>query len=314
MKKTIVFIFTNFLLAAIVSTCVAQNTTTLTPTVAPFKTLLLDDFNGDVTIEIGGTETSLTATLPSGQVQSLNVKNTADQLSISCQLPYKKGEQWRESGALSLVLKTPSLVKMTNKTNCKLRVNGLNTDRFEYSATANTNTTFVGKARLVVIKTTANANIDASQVEASFAEVELRANANVTINSLGYSLAKKSGNGMVKNVNKAAAKIPGEIGTTNSEEATGKPQKIIKFKLRNNTLLPRMVTMISYRPDENGNGTTGFTIVPSTSRTYEFPVGTRIFLAKRKQVELVMSGQSIKENEPFLVVKAEDSGKTFNID
>ena len=125
MKKSITLVFASLLFATTATLCVAQNTSTLTPTIAPFKTLLLDDFNGDVLLEIGGSETSLTATLPNGQAQSLNVKNTADQLSVSCQLPYKKGEQWRENGVLTLVLKTPSLTKITNQTNCKILVKGL---------------------------------------------------------------------------------------------------------------------------------------------------------------------------------------------
>jgi hypothetical protein len=87
----------------------------------------------------------------------------------------------------------------------------------------------------------------------------------------------------------------------------------ITFKLRNNSLFPAKVSVISYRPDEKGNGTTAFVVMPYGTKTYKFPIGTKIYLANQKQVNTVMSGTKISDQSPFLTVKKEDNNKTFNI-
>ena len=51
---------------------------------------------------------------------------------------------------------------------------------------------------------------------------------------------------------------------------------LVSFKLKNNNLLPTKITMITYRPDETGNGTTGFFVGPYGTKTYQFPEGTKI--------------------------------------
>lgn len=71
--------------------------------------------------------------------------------------------------------------------------------------------------------------------------------------------------------------------------------------------------MITYRPDEIGNGTTGFFMGPYSTKTYQFPEGTKIYLANSNQVNTVMSGAKISDEKPFLIVKKEDEGKSFNI-
>ncbi len=87
----------------------------------------------------------------------------------------------------------------------------------------------------------------------------------------------------------------------------------IAFKLKNYYVLPAKVTVISYRPDQPGNGTNGFLLIPYGSKSLRFPAGTKIYLANSQQVNTVMSGATITEQVPFLVVKKEDSGKSFNI-
>ena len=54
---------------------------------------------------------------------------------------------------------------------------------------------------------------------------------------------------------------------------------LVSIKLKNNSLLPTKITMITYRPDEIGNGTTGFIMGPYGTKTYLFPIGTKIYLA-----------------------------------
>jgi hypothetical protein len=89
--------------------------------------------------------------------------------------------------------------------------------------------------------------------------------------------------------------------------------ELISFKLKNNSLLPVKITVISYRPDETGNGTKGIFIISYGSVKFSFPVGTKIYLASSEQINTVMSGAKISDQEPFLVVKKEDQGQSFKI-
>lgn len=98
-----------------------------------------------------------------------------------------------------------------------------------------------------------------------------------------------------------------------NNNSSAKAPALISFKIKNNSLLPAKVTVISYRPDETGNGTSGCFIGPFGSRTLKFPVGTKIYLANSNQVNTVMSGASITDQPPFLIVKKEDAGITFPI-
>ena len=88
---------------------------------------------------------------------------------------------------------------------------------------------------------------------------------------------------------------------------------LISFKIKNNGLLPAKVTVISYRPDQTGNGTNGFLLIPYGSKSFSFPIGTKLYIANSNQVKSVMSGAKISDQAPFLLVKKEDAGKSFNI-
>ena len=89
--------------------------------------------------------------------------------------------------------------------------------------------------------------------------------------------------------------------------------ELISFKLKNNSLLPAKITVISYRPDETGNGTKGIFIISYGSIKFSFPVGSKIYLANSEQINTVMSGAKISDQSPFMVVKKEDEGQSFNI-
>jgi hypothetical protein len=87
----------------------------------------------------------------------------------------------------------------------------------------------------------------------------------------------------------------------------------VTLRFRNNSLLPHKIMLISYRPDEAGNGTQGIMLLPYSSTTQTFPVGTKVYFANSEQVDVVMSGKRIDEEKPFLTIRKEDNGKTVNI-
>jgi hypothetical protein len=87
----------------------------------------------------------------------------------------------------------------------------------------------------------------------------------------------------------------------------------VRFRLKNNQPLPVKITIISYRPDESGNGTTTHWLLPFASKAVRFPTGTKIYLANQQQVNTVMSGKRIDGQTPFLTVKKEDLNRIFKI-
>ncbi len=92
---------------------------------------------------------------------------------------------------------------------------------------------------------------------------------------------------------------------------TDKPDQVTIY-LKNNSILPKKISVISYQPTENGNGTSGLFLMPFASHKYTFTAGTKIYLASPKQIDTVMGGSRLND-EPFLILKKEDDGKSFKI-
>ena len=90
-----------------------------------------------------------------------------------------------------------------------------------------------------------------------------------------------------------------------------KADNAITITLKNSSLLPKKCTIISYTPNETGNGTRGCMFTPLGTKKLTFAIGTKVYLANESQVGVVMSGKRIDTNKPFLVVKKEDNNQTF---
>ncbi|MDX2280418.1 MAG: hypothetical protein NW218_12595 [Saprospiraceae bacterium] len=88
-------------------------------------------------------------------------------------------------------------------------------------------------------------------------------------------------------------------------------QKLVSFRVHNNSILPHKYAFIGYEPGQVGNWTNIIIILPGGYHRFKCPVGTKIYLADEKQVGIVMGGGSIRKDEPFLTVKAEDAGRVF---
>lgn len=89
--------------------------------------------------------------------------------------------------------------------------------------------------------------------------------------------------------------------------------KLIQFYLKNATLLPKKVTLISYSPGVTGNATYGYILFPGIKKSVSYTVGTKLYLASSKQVGVVMSGNRIDTDKPFLLVSASDANKTIKV-
>ncbi len=90
---------------------------------------------------------------------------------------------------------------------------------------------------------------------------------------------------------------------------TNKTANVV-FYLKNNSLLPKKITLIAYQPNETGNSTNGFFIMPGQKKRVEYVEGTKVYLTNREQVDIVMSGKRIDNDKPFINVKKEDNETT----
>ncbi|MBU6341652.1 MAG: hypothetical protein KGS48_09185 [Bacteroidetes bacterium] len=87
--------------------------------------------------------------------------------------------------------------------------------------------------------------------------------------------------------------------------------KSISFRVHNNSVLPHKYVFIGYEPGQVGNWTNSVLLLPGACHRFNCPLGTKIYLADGKQVDVVMGGGSIRNDVPFLTVKAADAGKAF---
>ncbi len=88
--------------------------------------------------------------------------------------------------------------------------------------------------------------------------------------------------------------------------------KTVTFKFKNNSILPHKYTFITYAPNSKENGTVGDVFIPNGTKEFKVLVGTKIYLADRKEVKIVMGGNQLA-GEPFYIVKLEDDGKIINL-
>jgi hypothetical protein len=126
-----------------------------------------------------------------------------------------------------------------------------------------------------------------------------------------FSLDKLIASKNIKSVFKPALVIGLLFLGINQLQAQTIPIENVSFKLKNASILPRKLSVVSYEPGNTGNGTQAFYLMPGMSRVFKFRVGTKVYVVNQKQVSIIMSGKRIDDDKPFLVVKKEDEGQVF---
>lgn len=117
---------------------------------------------------------------------------------------------------------------------------------------------------------------------------------------------------MKKQISKIALLALLSIGAF-AQEKQPKPTQKVSITFKNNSLLPRKYTFVTYwTKDRRNNATEGVVLAPYATKTITDVVGTELFLANSTQINTVMSGKKI-EDKAFWVFKSEDNGKTINL-
>lgn len=91
------------------------------------------------------------------------------------------------------------------------------------------------------------------------------------------------------------------------------PKEKVTIKFKNNSLLPRKYTFVTYwTNDRSNNATEGFILAPNATKTITDVIGTELFIANNLQIDVIMSGDKLS-GKPFYVFRIEDHGKTINL-
>lgn len=77
----------------------------------------------------------------------------------------------------------------------------------------------------------------------------------------------------------------------------------ILFYLKNKNIIPRKKTFIIYKPQQEGNNTLVKWFLPYQKIQIELPVGSKIYIATKLQIDKVMQGNRIDRDLPFIRVE-----------
>lgn len=272
--------------------------------VAAFSNIEISHMNVQVVVESNTQTCALEVSIDDNLKDFFRYKVEGATLKLSMDLSGGKYKRWLADNNTVIKVKVPSLQSLSNKGNTSITVKELNQSAFSLTSDGNADISLMGTSNEFFLQSNGNSDIDAAKFVTHKTTLNSTGNSDITVNAKELIEQTVKGNVEIVNVyNKPA-------------EAVAKKERIteyVRFKLRNNSILPSKVTVISYRPDEKGNGTTAFVMMPYGTRTYRFPVGTKIYLASQAQVNTVMSGAKISDQPPFLTVKQEDNNQTFNI-
>ncbi len=259
--------------------------------------------NAQVIVEAGSNAFSMDVSIDENLKEFFRFKQEGTTVTLSFDLSGGKYDRWLSSNNTVITLKVPSLELLNNNGNTKIEVKQLQQKTFKLISSGNADILLAGAVEEIVLQSNGNSSIDAAALTAAKTILSSSGNADVVVNT--KELVKQNMNG-----NNEVTNVFGGTATLTKKEV---PPAFVRFKLRNNSLFPTKLSVISYRPDEKGNGTTAFVMAPYATRVYRFPVGTKIYLASQEQVNTVMSGARISDQPPFLLVKKEDNNRTFNI-
>ncbi len=275
------------------------------PVVSMFTNIDISHMNAQVVIETGGAEYSLNISIDDNLKDFFFYKQEGNTLKLSFDLSGGKYDRWLSSNNTVITVKVPVLESLTNSGNTKIELKQLNQKEFRLISSGNPNITLSGTVNELMLQSTGNSDINAGILIANKTILSSSGNADIIVNTKELVERNMNGNNEVSN-----------LFTTSKEIAAAKKEtgvEFVSFKLKNNSVLPAKLTLVSYRPDEQGNGTSSFVLIPYGTKSFSFPAGTKIYLADSEQVNTVMSGKKITDQPPFLVVKKEDSNKTINI-
>lgn len=280
----------------------------MSPAVDSFNNIEIGHMNVKVLIETGGKECNLQLSIDDNLAGFFRSRVVNKTLQLSMDFSGGKYDRWLSSNNTVVTIKAPFITSLVNKGNTGLEVNIPYQPAFTLVSNGNPDIILNGQVGELFLQSSGNANIQAGNMLADKIMLSSNGNADIEVNAKEIIKRSVNGNNEISNLFNNDEKV-----NTNKSVPAKATGPLISFRLKNNSLLPARVALISYRPDENGNGTSLFTLISMGTKKLRFPEGTKIYIATPGQVNTVMSGASISGETPFLTVKKEDGNKTFPI-
>jgi|GEM_PF-890859 len=281
----------------------------LNPAITSFSIIEVDNINIKVNVEPTSKKYALGVSVDGNLKDFFRLKQVGDTLQLTMDYSGGKYPRWLSSSHILLNVSAPSLEVLVNKGNSKTEVNLQNQPSFKIVADGNPDITLTGKVKTLDLQLTGNAAVKAGKLFAEKINLSAKGNSEIEVNAKEVGEKSMEGNNDISNLFYTPQKKVASEENSNDKQVLS----FSRFRIKNNSLLPAKVSLIFYRPDEKGNGTMLFTLTPLGRKSFKFPVGTKIYLANSEQVNTVMSGVKITNQTPFLIVKREDDGKSFNI-
>ena len=282
---------------------------TLNPTVGAFTNIALTNMNVKVNVVTGSSQHQLSVAIDDNLSRFFRLKQEGRTLQLSMDYSGGKYDRWVSGNNTVVTINAPAVKKFTNTGNSVIEINLQRQSNFELVSNGNANIKLLGTIETLKLRSSGNADINAAKLNAAKVELEVNGNSDIIVNTKELVKTSVNGNNTVENLFYLTKKEMANSETYTNWASASK----VNFLLKNNSILPVKVTLISYKPNEKGNGTTGFMMAPYGRRSLTFIEGTKIYLANSDQVNTVMSGAKISNQPPFLIVKKEDEGREFKI-
>ncbi|MBY0476244.1 MAG: DUF2807 domain-containing protein [Chitinophagaceae bacterium] len=275
----------------------------LNPQVSSFTSLDISHMNAKIIVITGATDYSLNISIDENLKEFFRYKQEGSTLKLSFDLSGGKYDRWLSTNNTVISIRVPALEAINNSGNAKIECKELNQQTFSLISSGNASISLSGTVNNVLLQTKGNSDIHAGTLIAETTTLSSSGNAEFVVNTKELIETNMNGSNDITNL----------FGNTTPVVKKNIELEYVRFKIKNNSLLPVKLSVISYRPDEKGNGTSIFVLPPYSSKAFRFPAGTKIYLANEEQVNTVMGGKKISDQPPFLLVKKEDRNKTINI-
>jgi hypothetical protein len=272
---------------------------TKTYPVAAFEAIEIEQFPANVVVEVLEQTPLVQVSLDENLVSQFKLTSENGILKLALQDTDNK-EFWVSKAAIEVKISTKALKSLRNGSNGDVTISGIKDDSFNLINDANGSVTLQGKASTLNLVSHANGTINAEKFEVEMANVVADANATIRLNTQQLKTATKAF-AKIENLNHQASESKVEVSTSSR-------LKPIRLLFINNSDSPRQITLISYAPQETGNETNGFTLAPYQKREKQYLVGTKVYIASKEQIDMVMSGKTLQD-KPFLTVRPGDDGR-----
>lgn len=173
-----------------------------TKMVAPFTEIQTQQFPTNITVEIGGNESSVAVSLDDNLRPYLRIDQQNGILKLSFAEPSGK-PFWISKSTISVTIRTPQLIGFRHGSNSDVLIQGLSGEWFDLVNEANGTVRLRGKVTTFNVVSAANGDVRADELLTQTANVVSRANATFRVNAQTIKEIN-SGQGQVINVAKRA--------------------------------------------------------------------------------------------------------------